>query len=315
MNCSTARAKSCCGAVGCVCRRNEAAACPPGPCAVVRFDGAHRRRRACDLAAGGRGLARRQPAAAGARRRTPPQSGAGRAPDRGRPLVRVHEAPDPCRRRPVSHDGVDRAPVCGGVGASVQLRPGEHGRGRRPLASAARVDDGVVPPRGITSSGDNRDRERSTRASACQRVGRRHDVVVGWPALPGVGQVDDRHIDPSVLRLRPRAHLLHVDIGSVLAIRNQGHLVNGARCHLRSRRAARQRDRARDRRARHRLDRVHRPRLRAVRSPRSPVLSPASRPQRTIASTGWHRPSARAPLPARRCRQARACRSPVHAGR
>jgi hypothetical protein len=61
--------------------------------------------------------------------------------------------------------------------------------------------------------------------------GGRHPVVVGWPTVSGRGQDSQCHGAPTVLPL-PRAHLLLLDLGSVLPVWHQGGAGHYPRCHL-----------------------------------------------------------------------------------
>jgi len=75
-----------------------------------------------------------------------------------------------------------------------------------------------------------------------QRWGGGHALVVGRPALSRVGPVVHGDRIAAVPRLRARADVLHLDVGSVVAVRHEGDPLHGPGCRLRSPRDSRQRD-------------------------------------------------------------------------
>ena len=213
----------------------------------------------------GRGAARRVCRVAGEDRPTPPPGRPGRPAPRGRWLDRLHP-PLRARRRPgAPHQRSAGAPPRLDPGASVQLRPDHDGRGRRAVLPPAGLVHQLVPSGGHPPSGHRRGRRLPTPSAPEPVLGRWHPVLLGRSALPRPRPEPHRDRSAPLLRLRPGADLLHLDLGPVCPVRYQGHPGHGPRRDLRARRDPRQRDRADDPRAHDRHGRLHRSGLRPVR--------------------------------------------------
>ena len=65
-----------------------------------------------------------------------------------------------------------------------------------------------------------------------QAWGRGGPIVLRWPAIPSARKSRERDGPSQILRPGERADFLHLDLGPVLPVWLQGHLLDRARCHL-----------------------------------------------------------------------------------
>ena len=218
-------------------------------------------------------------ALAGEDRPAPPPGRPGRPAPRGRRLDRLHPPLRARRRARAPHQGPAGAPPRLDPGAGVQLRPDHDGRGRRAVLPPAGLVHQLVPAGGDPPPGHRRGRRLPAPPAPEPALGRRHPVLVRRPTLPRPRPEPHRDRSAPLLRLRPGADLLHLDLGPVRAVRHQGHPGHGPRRDLRARRDPRQRDRADDPGAHDRHGRLHRAGLRPVR--------PAGHAVRARGSATW----------------------------
>ena len=74
----------------------------------------------------------------------------------------------------------------------------------------------------------NRKRRRRVPAASCRGLGRWNPLLLRWPAIPRSRLGGERDRAPEIFRPRKGPHFLHLDLGPVLAVRVEGHLVYGS---------------------------------------------------------------------------------------
>jgi hypothetical protein len=156
--------------------------------------------------------------------------------------------------------------------------PVRDGRVLRRAVRRARLDRRVVPPPGDPGGGQRRGGQLPPPAAPHAGVRLGHPVQLGRATVSGQGQVHHRPAPVAALRPRPGRVHLHPRVRPALHLRHQGHRGHGSGIALRARRAAGQRDRPADLRARHRHPRRHPGQLRAIRPGRQAAVPADPRP-------------------------------------
>ena len=64
-------------------------------------------------------------------------------------------------------------------------------------------------------------------AASCRGLGRWNPLLLRWPAIPRSRLGGERDRAPKIFRPRKGPHFLHLDLGPVLTVRVEGHLVYG----------------------------------------------------------------------------------------